>query len=611
MKGIFLSSVLALAAWGQLRPAHPKKDSHSTPPPLSEVDAAVSDAQGRLVTGLAPGDFEILDGDNPQPVAAFAYVNTRPTSQGSGGAYVGSGDFPMPPVVLKPDQIRRTVALVVDDLSLSRSGIAKVREALASFIGTQMRDGDAAAIFRSSADGSGCARGITGDRRVLAAEAACVTYDYTRPSSPAAAAAGQSVALRAAMAWLTGFPGRKAVVLLTAAPGSADLKSLADDANEAGAVFYAIRVEGSGEGAAEQELAAATGGLAISAGAGEGLARVLDDQDGYYLLGFRPSGDVLQSLSPPRIVLKLKRAGLQLRYRSAPLASGAVEFGARNEDLGGFEPRQGSGLAQLEESANPLRLTALFNNSEAEGSYADVLLHLDGRVLVMTRDAQGIYHANLEILTAALGGGPFRERYFRTTINESWNETDYRRMRVQGVDILTQIKMPQPGGFQIVATVLDDTGGALGTARQFLEVPDLKRGLALSGIFLRKGDEHTPEAARTAPQSVEPAANPTNRRFAPGDSMLYALRICNLALNPQGASQIQLRVRVLRDDKAIYTGEPQTVSIAKNDTGNRRVAGGVVHLGNVPGKYLLEVSVTDLLAKPPAEAKQYIDYEVR
>ncbi len=40
-----------------------------------EVDARVLDAQGRFVTGLAPGDFQLFEDGKPQKVTVFSLVH--------------------------------------------------------------------------------------------------------------------------------------------------------------------------------------------------------------------------------------------------------------------------------------------------------------------------------------------------------------------------------------------------------------------------------------------------------------------------------------------------------------------------------------------------------
>src|SRR5690348_5806546 len=89
---------------------------------LVQVDAVVTDSHDKPVTNLKKEDFILLQDGKPQTITYFNYVSTardttvRPTST-SKQATPGQKAPPPPPPPprgLKPSQIRRTVALVVD-----------------------------------------------------------------------------------------------------------------------------------------------------------------------------------------------------------------------------------------------------------------------------------------------------------------------------------------------------------------------------------------------------------------------------------------------------------------------------------------------------------------
>src|SRR5204863_8538141 len=64
------------------------------------------------------------------------------------------------------NQVRRTVALVVDDLALSFASIAQLRSALKKFVDERMEAGDLVAILRTGA-GLGALQQFTADKRIL------------------------------------------------------------------------------------------------------------------------------------------------------------------------------------------------------------------------------------------------------------------------------------------------------------------------------------------------------------------------------------------------------------------------------------------------------------
>src|SRR5258706_4386904 len=77
---------------------------------------------------------------------------------------------------LKPGDIRRTVALVVDDLGLSFESTYHVRESLKRFVDREMQPGDLVAIVRTGA-GMGSLQQFTSDKRILYAAIDRVKYN--------------------------------------------------------------------------------------------------------------------------------------------------------------------------------------------------------------------------------------------------------------------------------------------------------------------------------------------------------------------------------------------------------------------------------------------------
>src|SRR5204862_2896358 len=104
-----------------------------------------------------------------QDVTHFSYVVTNassaaPPAQPTVAADKNAG--PVPPVSLRADQVRRTIALVVDDLGLSFESTYSVRRALKKFVDEQMQAGDLVAIIRTSG-GIGALQQFTSDKRQL------------------------------------------------------------------------------------------------------------------------------------------------------------------------------------------------------------------------------------------------------------------------------------------------------------------------------------------------------------------------------------------------------------------------------------------------------------
>src|SRR4029079_11198930 len=119
---------------------------------LIQIDVSVTDSKGKVIPGLTAEDFEIYENGQKQKITNFSFVsNEKSAPEATKPAQKGQPDIPVPPSILKPDQIRRTIALVVDDLSLSFESAYQVRRALKKYVDEQMQDGDLVAIIRTRA----------------------------------------------------------------------------------------------------------------------------------------------------------------------------------------------------------------------------------------------------------------------------------------------------------------------------------------------------------------------------------------------------------------------------------------------------------------------------
>ena len=136
---------------------------------LVQVDAVVTDKKGKHVEDLTEGDFELLVDGKKQQLTHFSHVSlpavTRePAAKKKDNLIVAPES--MPTRQIAPEEVRRTIAFVVDDMGLSPSSMALARETLRKFVGEQMQDGDLVAIIRTGS-GLGMLEQFTSDKRIL------------------------------------------------------------------------------------------------------------------------------------------------------------------------------------------------------------------------------------------------------------------------------------------------------------------------------------------------------------------------------------------------------------------------------------------------------------
>src|SRR5580765_4127837 len=106
------------------------------------VDALALDAGGRPVNDLGPADFEVTLGGRARKIIAFTRFDTVLHSAKSAAGLE-------PALPLTPEQNRRIVVVVVDDVGLSPEGIDAVREMLRALAGSVTATGGRMAILRA------------------------------------------------------------------------------------------------------------------------------------------------------------------------------------------------------------------------------------------------------------------------------------------------------------------------------------------------------------------------------------------------------------------------------------------------------------------------------
>ena len=148
------------------------------------IDAVVTDRKGDVVRDLTAADFEVLQNGKRQKVtfAQFVPVSSGvPPSAGATGPSVlpaapATKTPPVPAAPLPPEQVRRTIIVVVDDLGLSVAGMDNARRGLRGFVDSGLLPTDFVAIVRTG-ESRGLLQPLTNVRAALQAAADALRYN--------------------------------------------------------------------------------------------------------------------------------------------------------------------------------------------------------------------------------------------------------------------------------------------------------------------------------------------------------------------------------------------------------------------------------------------------
>jgi len=170
----------------------------------------------------------------------------------------------------------------------------------------------------------------------------------------------------------------------------------------------------------------------------------------------------------------------------------------------------------------------------------------------------------------------------------------------------------KPGVYQMRVLVRETSSGKLGTANNFIEVPNLKADrLALSSIFISPPKDKQGRI----PESAGQGATLSQRRFKRGGQMEYLFIVYNAASEGHEAQpQLEMRTRVMQGGRPVFSGQLRPVNpLPESSPPKRIIAGGNLTLGQLAaGDYTLEITVRDKLRKKESRSvvKQEIDFSV-
>ncbi len=668
---------------------------------LIQIDAVVTDKDGKLVTNLRPEDFELLVNGKPQKLTNFSLVTVEPISTAEPAPRTLIADkngTPLPPVRLRSEEVKRTIALVVDDLTLSYESMSYVKKSLKKFVDEQMQPGDLVAILRTGS-GVSALQQFTSDKRQLYAAIESIKYNqavgrimsFYREIEGAyegetkIPSGGRGIVLNenpdkyrddmlataslAAAGYIIqgmrGLPGRKAVMLLTEGFTLVDpnypsrnarlrqaFERLVDSSNRAGVVIYSMDARGLvaeglvGEDASKttkasqeippsltnrerfnrpldgmQTLSEQTGGFAIynSNDLGSGIKQALDDQKSYYLLGFQPEASAFDPAKARfnHLIVKVKGNGLKVRYRSG-------FFGIKDEDAKPVvnTPEQQVMRALTSPFASndiSLRLTPLFGNDARAGSYVRSLVHISIKGLTFTEKPGGLRESVINIVAYTFGEDGRVVDSVGETHTISLTDALYQRAQTSGLVYSLNMPIKRAGAYQLRVAVRDDKSSKVGSASQFINIPDIKKsGLALSGIALSSADTRQGKTNAANQQSTEAASTSmltqaAMRRFRTGHLLQFAYAIYNAKLDKSTKQpRLVTQLKLFRDGKEIYSGQPAPFDLTGQADFQHLLAEGGLQLGGLQaGEYVLQVTVTDLLVTGKSRtAANWIDFEV-
>jgi len=336
-----------------------------------------------------------------------------------------------------------------------------------------------------------------------------------------------------------------------------------------------------------QALADATGGVSVinTDNFGAGLERVMA-RSSYYLLAYRPSEPFDGKFH--KLEIKVNRPGAKVYNRAGYFATADAPPKEATREQTIIKAAM-SPLAKREVNLAGTLQYRFMPDNRAD---IDINLVIDANNLDFKQDATGKYHATFDVVGFVVNSRGQSQDGFSQTIITSFSPEEYKQALANGISFTGHAALP-PGNYQFRAVVREGETGRLGTASQYLEVPDLsKKRLTMSSLFLYGVD--LAQGNKAAPQPLN-ALRQLPRKL----DLRYAAVIYNPKLEG-GKPQLRSQLIVSQGSRIVFKAPEQLVA-GQVQNGQTAEVGQVSLAKARPGRYMLTLVITDPLADKKAQ----------
>lgn len=450
---------------------------------------------------------------------------------------------------------------------------------------------------------------------------------------------------------LKNLPGRKLIFLISdGIPGGfgGELKQIADKAARSSVVIYTlssrgltvpgmieaaddVRSEAQRVGLTENRindelqsrvglayLAETTGGKFIynKNFLNTEIKKILEAETGYYLLGYQPDDETFKGKGFHNIEIKLKRPDLEIASRQG--------FFGREETKPQIKPKSSESplykaiVSPFQEKDVNIRLTTITGNDTKQGDYIRALFHIKGEDLTFTDEADGTKKVILDVVAVTLDENGKVIEEFNRTYPIRIPKQGFQIVQQNGLDYSTDMPVKKTGFYNFRLAVRDNNSKRLGSAGEFVEIPDTKKGkFFMSGLYTTAVTaENKPllpknRSVDTAFAPVFLTSIPSIRQYNSGSVLSYVYNVYNAKLD-KATKQPKLTKQIIlyKDGKLLVEAAEKILELQPQSDISHLQDYGFLRLNEnmEKGEYILQVIIRDKSANKTTS--QWIDFEI-
>jgi hypothetical protein len=349
-----------------------------------------------------------------------------------------------------------------------------------------------------------------------------------------------------------------------------------------------------------------------------GVNKALEETSVYYLLAWRPETEEQKTEKFRRMEVSIAgRPDLTVRMRSGfferERGPSAKETRIVEADAAGTsaekksEDKLKAALVGLSpERALPVSLSLTYVNNPNKGLVLTIALQVKPSALSFnTENGQktaAVKIAGLVDNDEGKVGAHFEDRL---TIKPPAISANVNRSQ----DLIYSYPLTIPPGlYQVRVAVSDEQSKNVGSAQDWIEIPDVAAGrLVLSSLILSERKPEPVDLASPATgrdtQPLDPAGINVDHRFQ-RNSFLRLVVFLYSAPRPEVRPDMAVQVQIWRDNQSVLTTAPRKVSTDGVPDLSRLAYAAEISLEHLPpGRYMLQVTAVDRLASTTASQR--------
>lgn len=337
--------------------------------------------------------------------------------------------------------------------------------------------------------------------------------------------------------------------------------------------------------------------------------KILDETSQYYLLAWRPNKEEgtstnfkhieVRVINHPEYSVRLPRGFLKpIGSPASPRIAEEQTPAQTHRDL------QQALTAPYPKAEVPLSLSVVFLDTPEHGPVVTASVRVSNQTLSY-ETTEGKPTATVDVVGVVLNDKGKPAGTFQTRLKIS--QTGSNTAEQNNSATIYNARVPlTPGLYQVRVASRDTKNGQLGSARQWVQIPDLSlHRLTLSSLLL--GLQPVKETG-SGPSSTAQVQFSVDHHFIRDSRLGFMAFIYNAARGQQGKSlpDLSIQARILKMGQPLLTTPIRAVKIEPADPA-RIFCGGEIQLGSIPpGQYILEVTVSDQIAQTSASQQTRI-----